>query len=463
MSHNSLPDLPVEVWQEIIQYIRHVPRTVPDLSLVCRNLRQICRPFIFERIVFDGYSGLGRAYALFNLFKDNPDMRSWVKELRISSWAISGAGMPAGGLVGLARAMEEAFTELHNLRALEIVKTFITPKMWCHIGGSTHLRRLSLPPSYISEDVSEDCFNDSKLEEVKLCYAEGGKFIPAQSLKLLSIANLEVLRIDVWLNVGVGKHLEEEPIQSTNPSNLRVLDLFLEGTTLRMGDNDLAAVGHILTQYPLVAELKTPDTMEVLSASRLSEHLGNNIEKFHGRPGNVDIFCRHCPLRLLSLSSAAAFELKEVHLTAGPFQLRSLSLHGVSWEYATMGLIERHCPQLEELHVFAWAYAARRMREEDVPNLPSLKSVVLLCRHTSASRWFDTNSSSGWWDDERAMLERTWGPGLPMLARARFNGIFEWKLGSPADGWIYAEGRDLGVTTVRDSRKSVFMNLICSS
>ncbi|KAG9049891.1 hypothetical protein FS837_008813 [Tulasnella sp. UAMH 9824] len=450
MSLNSLPDLPVEVWRDIIQYLRNVPRAVPAISLTSRHLRQVCRPFLFERIVFDGFSGLGRAFSLFLFFDRNPEAREWVKELRISNWSIVGPGMPARGLDASAVAMEKAFRMLRSLRALEIFKTYVTPGMWAHIGGCTQLRRLSFQPAYVSPDVEDDCFEESQLEEIKLKNAENGSSIPYQAFMLMYLESLKTIRIDVWLLTGAGNFLKEEE----NPSqNLKVLDIFSEGTSLRMENEYFAAMEEVLAQYPDIAHLSTPDTMDVRPVQTLPNNVATNLTSFQGRPTNVGLFCPHMTLESLSLSAVAAFQLKEEYLTAGPFQLRSLSLHGVGWDDRTLGLIERHCSQLEELKVYA--FTMTRMTETDIPDLPNLKSVTLMCRHTPDGSWLEVKapSSAGWRDNEQRLIEQIWAPQLPELTQARFNNVFSWKHFGPADGWGRIEGRDLDVTLVRGEFK----------
>ncbi|KAG8955477.1 hypothetical protein FRC04_008828 [Tulasnella sp. 424] len=450
MSQNSLPDLPVEVWRDIILYLQNVPKAVPTISLVCRHLRQVCRPFLFERIVLDGFSGLGRAFSLFLFFDNNPEARGWVKELRLSNWSIVGPGMPARGLDASAVAMEKAFKMFHNLRALELFKTFVTPGMWAHIGGSTHLRRLSFQPAYVSPDVEDECFEQSRIQELKLNNADNGSSIPDQAFMLMYLESLKTIRIDVWLLTGAGHFLEEE--ESPN-DNLEVLDIFAEGTSLRMENEYFGAMGEILAQYPDITHLSTPDTMDIRPVQTLAEDIATNLTSFQGRPSNVRLFCKHLALESLTISAVAAFPLKEEYLTAGPFQIRSLSLHGVGWEERTMGLIEQHCPQLEELKVYA--FTMPKMNETDTPNLPNLKSIALMCRHTPDGSWFEIKASSpaGWRDNERQMIEQKWVPKLPQLIHARFNSVFSWKHFGPVDGWGCVEGRDLDVTLVRGEFK----------
>ncbi|KIO33231.1 hypothetical protein M407DRAFT_198427 [Tulasnella calospora MUT 4182] len=358
--------------------------------------------------------------------------------------------MPARGLDASAVAMEKAFRMLKNLRALEIFKTYITPGMWAHLGGSIHLRRLSFQPAYVSPEVEDECFEGSRLEELRLKNAENGSSIPDQAFMLMYLESLKTIRIDVWLLTGAGNFLEEE---GSPNDNLKTLDIFSEGTSLRMENEYFAAMEEVLGQYPGIVNLSTPDTMDVRPVQTLPDDVATSLKSFHGRPTNVGLFCQHMALESLSLSAVAAFPLKEEHLTAGPFQLRSLSLHGVGWEDRALGLIEQHCPQLEELKVYA--FTMTKMNETDIPSLPNLKSVALMCRHTPDGSWLEVKapSSSGWRDNEQRMIEQMWAPKLPQLTQARFNNVFSWKHFGHADGWGCVEGRDLDVTLVRGEFK----------
>jgi hypothetical protein len=131
---NSHPTLPLELVENIINFLSSDPRTLRATSLVSRAWVPVCRSRLFRRIVLHWcHDGLRRSDSLYSLLTRSPDIAMYVRKLSVHEGLISPERSQTTFCFAQSSSLPKLLHLLPKLRLLEFRASTLTH--WCELSG----------------------------------------------------------------------------------------------------------------------------------------------------------------------------------------------------------------------------------------------------------------------------------------------------------------------------------------
>ncbi|KAG8872845.1 hypothetical protein FRB97_007293 [Tulasnella sp. 331] len=376
----TMSDLYPELWLVIFNALDNAPGKKQDLLSVCQASQlflQLAEPLLFANILLiNGHL----SSALISVLRARVETRHWVQSIEINTKRVY------EGADSIAQSIRNIFVQLHNLRNIRIIHTWLTDDMVYHLYHLQHPFTFSCWNLYCSDETAKLDLDPRTLTIRELILDElrepnaaalVTRLALGPHLSLLHLSRTASLAIFQIPSGNVNHSFEKlQDLAVSQPIDAIAMKQFLDFLALCPRLSNLK----IYTRRNAVA--RGPFTLPPTSIPLLSS--------FNGPYALATLFVRQRPLHAIEVELHDTYrnlgrELMS-ELAKGATPLRDLDISEILWHDSVLLDIADYFPRLQclKLSITGEVYLTFVLDRfmSDVQRLPQLQSLIILSEYS---------------------------------------------------------------------------------